>query len=76
MRKILENFERRNQYQYNHKYSRSDIRLFVKQVFGLDLTDLQAVEGVHFCRGREMEKSKNFDKSRLIQWLTLQVPIL
>lgn len=40
------------------------------------MTELTAIEGIHFSRGKLMEKSANFDRDKFIDWLVIQLPIL
>lgn len=71
---ILAAFERR--LSDSNKFSREDLKTLLQSKFGLKLTEQQAVEGIVFCRGRHMEKSSFFERSKLVDWLVLQIPIL
>ena len=36
----------------NGKFGREDLRLFLDQKYGLKITELVAIEGISYCRGR------------------------
>ena len=42
----------------------------------LTVSELTAIEGIHFSRGKLMEKSAAFDLEKLIEWLQIELPIL
>lgn len=71
---LLNKFERHRS--TNYKINREDLKEFLKQNFNVTCPELVAIEGVHFCRGAQLEKGRQYDRSKLIQWLQMQVPIL
>jgi len=44
--------------------------------YKLTLSILTSIEGIHYCRGKMMEKSTTFDRERLIDWIVIELPIL
>lgn len=58
------------------KFTREDLKNFFMKQYGLSLSSLQSVEGIHFCRGKLLEKSTYCDRSRLVEWVAHELPIL
>lgn len=57
-------------------FGREALREFLQQEFKVEPSQLTLIEGIHYCRGSLMEKSKNFDRDKLLKWLAMQLPIL
>lgn len=56
-------------------FGRSNLKEFLIANFDIKLSEIQAIEGIHFCRGTLMEKSPTFSHDKLIQWLHAHIPI-
>jgi hypothetical protein len=66
----LDKFERK----YNidlSRFSREDLKLYFEKQENLQATELTAIEGIHYSRGKLMEKSPVFNKEKLIDWLVI-----
>lgn len=54
------------------KFGRDDLKRFFAQFYKhLHLTELTAIEGIHFARGTLMEKSPTFNRDKLLDWLVM-----
>lgn len=60
----------------NAKFGREDLKVFLQQKYQLPITELTAIEGISYCRGKQMEKSTYYNRDKLIEWLSIQIPIL
>ena len=55
----------------NYKLTRADLKSFLAKFYKLSVTELQATEGIHYCRGKSMEKSIGFNRDKLVDWLLI-----
>lgn len=67
---LLAAFERKNNIDHT-KFSRKDLKEFMLKSYNLTVTELTAIEGIHFCRGKLMEKSPTFDREKLLDWMII-----
>lgn len=58
------------------RFTREDLKEFLWNKYQLNVTELTAIEGVSYCRGKLMEKSPTYSREKLIEWLCIQIPIL
>ena len=59
------------------RFGRDDLKRFFAEFYKhLHVTELTAIEGIHFARGSLMEKSATFNREKLLDWLAMQIPIL
>jgi hypothetical protein len=56
--------------------TRKALKTFVDNHFKVQLTELQALEGICACRGEQLDNSATYDQEKLIDWLVVTLPIL
>jgi len=42
----------------------------------LEMSYLQATEAILYCRGAQLDESKEFDFEKLLQWLVINIKVL
>ena len=59
-----------------NKFGFHDFQKFMRSFYGLKISNLKAIEVILYCRGHEMERSDNFDRKKLLDWIQTQFPNL
>ena len=73
--KKLTHFEKYCLYKFDN-FGRDALREFLETTYSVKVSELTVIEGIHYCRGSQMERSSTFDREKLLGWLVVQIPIL
>jgi hypothetical protein len=59
-----------------NKFGLHDFQKFMCDFYSLKISNLKASEVILYCRGNKMERSDNFDRKKLLDWIQTQFPNL